>query len=117
MYAIVSITEGSQGQQIQLLGWGQTESDARIDAAHRLHPCGHCDKAEIEGRGFMGGAVLKIAEKLEKILRIREDESWDDTYDQEGALVESSANDNHHLQLHALMRLSIDAAGRLDTTA
>lgn len=104
MKAIVSVTSGSQGTLVVLYGYGQTEQEARIEAAHYLAG-GYCPRADFEDQGFQGGILVEVDESLENLLEAK---GWDDTYDQDGNLVGSSANDNHLQALEALTNLRVE---------
>ena len=111
MIAIIQKTGFSDNPHIKLVGTGASEHEARIEAAHSVKG-GFCAKAEYEGKGYEGGESVKIAPALSELLS--SNNSWDDTFNEDGDLVESSANQLHFDQMAALSRLFINKKGQLD---
>ncbi len=113
MIAIISQTvySGQNKTHVQLLGYGETEHDARIEAAHYTAG-GFCPRAECEEVGYCGGEAVVICDALCKLLF--KGKGWDDTFTEDGDLVASSSNDLHMQRLAALSRLYINPHGQLD---
>ena len=111
MIAIIQKMGFSDHPHIELVGTGASEHEARIEAAHSVRG-GFCAKAEYEDKGYEGGEAVDIAPALRELLF--SGKSWDDTFTEDGDLVESSANELYSDQMAALSRLFINRKGQLD---
>lgn len=102
MKAIVSTIEKAGGRiSVKMLGYGQTEREARIAAFACVHH-GHNDFDD----EYQGGQLVDVARDLTEILRADLlDQTWDNVYDQDGGLVESHANEGHFRCLRATSNL------------
>lgn len=98
--AIVSILQTSQGEAVQLLGWGSNEERAR-QAAFRFVNGGmnRYDEA------LKGGHAVTVSQKLRDLDRAAAE--WDDTFDEDGGLIASSCPDAHQELLAAFGRLFV----------
>lgn len=105
MKAIVSISQTAQGERVSLMGYGATESIARV-AAYTLVNHGRND-FDTE---FDGGTLISISTGLESLINAK---GWDDTYNEGGELVGSRANDSHLRLMAAMSNLRIKD-GKLD---
>ncbi len=86
MKAIIKKILTSQGERISLMGYGDTESIARVGAFEKVN--GGPDGFNTE---YTGGEVVEISKRLESLMALADD--WDDVYDQNGGLVESERPD------------------------
>jgi hypothetical protein len=93
------------GMAIQMLGIGNTESEARIAAYQNTHH-GFNDF----DREYEGGEMVEVSERL---AALHEAKGWDDTYSEDGEIVGSECNDDHFKMLGALERL-VMRGGKLD---
>ncbi|WP_311949278.1 hypothetical protein [Halomonas piscis] len=109
MKAIIEISQTSAGQIVTLLGIGNTEVEARRAAYAYVVGRGHNDFDD----EYEGGTLLTVSPRLAELVR-RGDDAWDDTYDESGRLVESSASDDYLNMTRALASLRVDQ-GMLDT--
>lgn len=102
--AIVSVTQQASGLYVALLGVGKSESAARGAAFDfvNTHKGGRKYDEEYEG-----GTLVTLSKDLAALLSACERCGWDDTVDETGGLVESSATDVHHAYLRALGRLYV----------
>jgi len=92
MKAIIQKYTDARGEQIALLGIGQSEGEARVAAFAFLNG-GH-NRFEQE---TAKGECVEMSEHLEKIWI--DAGKWDDVYDESGGIVESERVDPHTLDL------------------
>lgn len=106
MLAIVSISQTSHGESVQLLGAGDSEFEARAAAYARVHH-GHNDFDQ----EYRGGTLVEVTERLKSLMYRGDD--WHNDYDQEGNLVGGEASNAHFDLMRALGRLCV-RRGKLD---
>lgn len=106
MKAIVSITPRGDGDMVQVLGVGSTESVART-AAFEYANGGINDQDE----QLQDGVLLNVADELAALYNKPQ---WIDTVDEKGTIVGSECTDAHMELLGALGRLCIDDEGKLN---
>lgn len=100
MFAIVSVLMGSRSQNVQLLGYGNTERAARRAAFSRVN--GGMNPYDDE---YHGGTLVKACAAL--VDMIRAGERYDAIYENE-KLVGYSCTDAYHDMCGALANLYID---------
>lgn len=103
-YAIVSISQRASGTYVDLLGTGSTESQARGAAFEFVNTATGGRRYDEE---YEGGHVVTLSQELAALLRACERSGWDDTVDETGGLVASSANAAHHAYMRALELLYV----------
>jgi len=92
MKAIIQKYTDARGEQVALLGIGQSEGEARVAAFAFLNG-GH-NRFEQE---TTNGECVEMSEHLKKIWI--DAGKWDDVYDESGGLVESERGDPYTLDL------------------
>ncbi len=106
MQAIVQITQESSGQRIYLLGWANSEAQARQNA---FAYCNNGHNAFDEE--FQGGTLLNVAPRLQALAQ---SDWWEDRVTDD-VFVYGATSTNPHMDLMAALgRLEINAAGELD---
>lgn len=100
MKALVSISQTSQGEHVQLLGWGEDEHDARV-AAYEYVNHGRNDFDE----EHKGGTLLDVAQRLTDLNKRAK--RWHDVFTEDGVAVGTECSSAHIELLNALQRLYI----------
>lgn len=114
MKAIIHITQEGVGSiyartRVSMYGCGNNEQQARVRAQD--HVSGGVNWSEEE---FQGGTLVDVSKELVELLS--EEGSWQDDFDESGALVGSHCTQKHVNCLYALGNLIVNAAGELDYT-
>ena len=101
MKAIITRSMTSRGEHIQLLGMGETEESARIEAYKAINH-GHNEFDEL----YTGGELVTVSQPLARLYDAAG--QWADEYNAAGQLTGSSCPDAYFTLAEALGRLKIN---------
>lgn len=100
MKAIITRSMTSRGEYIQLLGVGETEQEARIEA-YKWANHGHNEFDDL----YMGGELVTVSQSLARLYDAAG--QWTDEFDSVGRLTGSSCPDAYFTLTDALGHLKI----------